>query len=110
MLELLLLETPADFTNRLRDQKVTEKDTIELVCELTRPNVQVKWMKNGSELRPSDRVKFINEGNIYKCVITDACMTDVEQYMCILPDGKKSKAMVTVEGRLTYQIICMYTQ
>ena len=92
-------EIPADFTVRLQDQRVMEHDIIEFSCELTKANVNVKWMKNGSQLTEGDRVKFINDGNVYRCVITDARKDDVERYICVLPDGKKSKAMLQVDGQ-----------
>ena len=77
-----------------------ETETAEFVVELDRPNVQVKWMKDGSELLEDDRVKFVYEDTTYKVVIPDANKSDIEQYICILPDGQKSKAMLAVTGRL----------
>lgn len=91
-------EKPAEFVVRLRDQSVMETETAEFVVELDRPNVQVKWMKNGSELLEDERVKFVYEGNTYKVIIPDANKSDIEQYICILPDGQKSKAMLAVTG------------
>ena len=79
-----------------------EMETAEFVVELDRPNVQVKWMKDGSELLEDDRVKFVYEGNTYKVVIPDANKTDIEQYICILPDGQKSKAMLSVTGEYVH--------
>ena len=83
---------------RLRDQTATETADVELTVELTKPDVAVKWMKNGSTLEPSERVKFVTDGVTHKVVISGVQKSDVEQYLCVLPDGKKSKAMLTVEG------------
>ena len=75
-----------------------ESETAEFLVELDRPNVQIKWMKNGDVLLEDDRVKFVNEGTTYTVVIPDANKTDIEQYICVLPDGQKSKAMLSVTG------------
>ena len=96
----LTLELPADFVDRLCDQRVTEGANVELTVKLTKPNVKVKWNKDGHELKESDRVKFVKDGNTYKVVISNCQLDDTEQYICILPDGKKSKGVLTVEGTL----------
>lgn len=50
--------TPArviEFTKHLRDLKITEKKRATFECEVSEPNVQVMWMKDGQELEMSDR-------------------------------------------------------
>ena len=63
---------------------------------------QVKWNKNGHEVKLDDRVNAVNEGTTYKLVISDARPDDAEQYIITLPDGKKSKAMLKVDGKFTF--------
>ena len=60
--------------------------------------MQVKWNKNGHEVKFDDRVKAVTEGTTYKLVITDARLDDAEQYIITLPDGMKSKAILKVDG------------
>ena len=44
-------------------------------------------------------MKAVTEGTTYKLVITDARLDDAEQYIITLPDGKKSKAILKVDGK-----------
>lgn len=47
-----------EFTKHLRDLKITEKKRATFECEVSEPNVQVMWMKDGQELEMSDRYIF----------------------------------------------------
>ncbi len=75
-----------------------EKDTTEFIVHLTKPNLQVKWNKNGNQLSEDNRIKFVNEGLVYKLVIKNTQLEDADQYIITLPDGQKSKALLTVDG------------
>lgn len=44
-----------EFTKQLKDLKITEKKRATFECEISEPNVQVMWMKDGQELEMSDR-------------------------------------------------------
>lgn len=44
-----------EFTKHLKDLKITEKKRATFECEVTEPNIQVMWMKDGQELEMSDR-------------------------------------------------------
>lgn len=44
-----------EFTKHLKDIKITEKKRATFDCEVSEPNVQVMWMKDGQELEMSDR-------------------------------------------------------
>lgn len=44
-----------EFTKQLKDLKITEKKRATFECEVSEPNVQVMWMKDGQELEMSDR-------------------------------------------------------
>lgn len=44
-----------EFTKHLKDLKITEKKRATFECEVSEPNVQVMWMKDGQELEMSDR-------------------------------------------------------
>lgn len=54
----MLLLAPArivEFTKHLKDLKITEKKRATFECEVSEPNIQVIWMKDGQELEMSDR-------------------------------------------------------
>lgn len=44
-----------EFTKDLKDLKITEKKRATFECEVSEPNIQVMWMKDGQELEMSDR-------------------------------------------------------
>lgn len=67
--------------------------------------MQVKWNKNGQELKEDNRIKFESQGTVYKLVIKNAQLDDADQYIITLPTGEKSKAMLTVEGMYTWLIL-----
>lgn len=50
----MILLPPAAFLKRLESCYSVEKGKkIVLRCEVVDPNVQVKWLKNGQEIKPS---------------------------------------------------------
>lgn len=44
-----------EFTKKIKDIKITEKKKAMFECEVSEPNIQVMWMKDGQELEMSDR-------------------------------------------------------
>ena len=68
-----------------------------LECELNKPDVPVKWLKDGKELTPDDRVKFSVDQYIHQLVMTDVTLDDTAKYSCVCGDVS-TEAMVTVEG------------
>lgn len=53
--ELIISEAPADFSAHLKDQTVTEFEDAEFTCKLTKEAADVKWYRNGRELREGPR-------------------------------------------------------
>ena len=50
-----------EFTKKIKDIKITEKKKAIFECEVTEPNIQVMWMKDGQELDVSEeRFVFTN--------------------------------------------------
>lgn len=43
-----------EFTKKIKDIKVTEKKKAIFECEVSEPNIQVMWMKDGQELDQSE--------------------------------------------------------
>lgn len=50
-----LIARVIEITKHIKDIKVTEKKRATFECELSEPNVQVTWLKDGQELELSDR-------------------------------------------------------
>lgn len=43
-----------EFTKKIKDIKITEKKKAIFECEVSEPNIQVMWMKDGQELDQSE--------------------------------------------------------
>ncbi|XP_031510884.1 obscurin isoform X6 [Papio anubis] len=95
---LVVTELPVNFSRPLQDVVTTEKEKVTLECELSRPNVDVRWLKDGVELRTGKTVGIAAQGTcrsltIYRCEFADQGM-----YVCDAHDAQSS-ASVKVQGR-----------
>uniref|UniRef100_A0A8C3F8R5 Obscurin, cytoskeletal calmodulin and titin-interacting RhoGEF n=1 Tax=Chrysemys picta bellii TaxID=8478 RepID=A0A8C3F8R5_CHRPI len=100
---LIVTELPVKISKPLLDIKAPEKDKVTFECELSRPNVEVKWFKNGSELRPSKKVTIISQ-EIKRSLIIHKCDYDDQgTYVCDAADDKSS-ATLMVHGK-TYALV-----
>lgn len=54
--ELIISEAPADFSTHLKDQTIAEFEDAEFTCTLTKEAADVKWYRNGRELREGPRL------------------------------------------------------
>ncbi|XP_051937933.1 obscurin-like protein 1 isoform X5 [Hippocampus zosterae] len=76
---LVVREPPVTIFRKLEDQRMPEGSVISIECELSRHNVDVKWMKNGSEVKPGKNVRIYAIGSkrflqISKCLVSDSGM------------------------------------
>lgn len=53
--ELLIIEAPTEFVEHLEDQTVTEFDDAVFSCQLSREKANVKWYRNGREIKEGDK-------------------------------------------------------
>lgn len=53
--ELIISEAPTDFTMHLKDQTITEFEDAEFTCMLTKEKADVKWYRDGREIREGPR-------------------------------------------------------
>ncbi|XP_042525465.1 obscurin [Dipodomys spectabilis] len=100
---LVVTELPVHFSRPLQDVVTTQKEKVTLECELSRPNVNVRWLKDGVELRAGKAVGIVAQGTcrsltIYRCEIGDQGI-----YVCDAHDAQTS-ASLKVQGR-TYTLI-----
>ena len=80
MAELLVEEKPAEITKAFSDLRVNFKDRACFQCEVSDENVKGKWYKNGVEIIPDDRIKFVEAGKIRKLIIDNVCNDDQGEY------------------------------
>uniref|UniRef100_A0A8U8C7U8 Uncharacterized protein n=1 Tax=Geospiza parvula TaxID=87175 RepID=A0A8U8C7U8_GEOPR len=94
--ELLITEAPADFTEHLQDQTVTEFDDAVFTCQLSKEKVSVKWYRNGREIKEGKKY-FEKDGNLHRLIIKDCRLDDECEYSCGV-DDRRSRARLFVEG------------
>uniref|UniRef100_A0A3P9C1K0 Myosin-binding protein C, fast-type n=1 Tax=Maylandia zebra TaxID=106582 RepID=A0A3P9C1K0_9CICH len=61
---------------------------ITLRCEVVDPNVQVKWLKNGQEIKPSAKYIMETSGNVRTLTINKATLADDAAYECVVGEDK----------------------
>ncbi|XP_069792095.1 obscurin-like protein 1a isoform X2 [Narcine bancroftii] len=60
----------------------TESEAIAMTCELSRPDVAVRWYRDGTELRDSGRIRIDARGLTRELMIFDSEPQDSGQYVC----------------------------
>ncbi|XP_070426092.1 obscurin isoform X23 [Equus przewalskii] len=95
---LTVMELPVRFTRPLQDVVATEKDKVTLECELSRPNVDVRWLKDGVELRVGKTVGVMAQGACRSLIIYRCELGDQGVYVCDAHDAQSS-ASLKVQGR-----------
>ncbi|NXD75821.1 TITIN protein, partial [Halcyon senegalensis] len=87
-----------EFRKHIKDIKVVEKKRAIFECEVSEPDIQVQWMKDGQELQIGDRMKIQREKYIHRLIIPSTRMSDAGQYT-VVAGGNTSSANLIVEGR-----------
>lgn len=93
-----LPEVKPEFRKPLTDQTVKEDEKVILECELTKPNVPVKWLKSGKEIKPDKRITVSMDQYLHQLVIAEATLEDAAKYRCIAGDVS-TDCTVKVEGK-----------
>uniref|UniRef100_A0A8B9HDU0 Myosin-binding protein C, fast-type n=1 Tax=Astyanax mexicanus TaxID=7994 RepID=A0A8B9HDU0_ASTMX len=77
------------FLRKLEPAYSVEKGKrIQLSVELADPNAQVKWLKNGQEIKPSAKYVFESVGGIRKLTINKCTLSDDAAYECVVGEEK----------------------
>uniref|UniRef100_A0A8C6SFW8 Obscurin-like protein 1 n=1 Tax=Neogobius melanostomus TaxID=47308 RepID=A0A8C6SFW8_9GOBI len=95
---LVVKEPPVTVFRKLEDQRFPEGAVISIECELSRHNVDVRWLKNGAELKPSKELRIYAMGRkrflqVMKCKVSDSGV-----YTCDAGDATTS-CSVEVYGK-----------
>ena len=70
---------------------------VSLTCELSKWDANLKWCKDGKQIRRSPKCDLRQEGNRAILIIHDATVKDSGTYTCET-EIAKTKAVLTVEG------------
>lgn len=79
-----------EFTKPLEDQVVEEEASAKLECEVSRENAEVRWVREGQELRKTKKYDIIVDGRKRVLVIHDCSPDDAKMYTCAAKDFKTS--------------------
>uniref|UniRef100_A0A669F3A1 Myosin-binding protein C, fast-type n=1 Tax=Oreochromis niloticus TaxID=8128 RepID=A0A669F3A1_ORENI len=74
---------------------------ITLRCEVVDPNVQVKWLKNGQEIKPSAKYIMEASGNVRTLTINKATLADDAAYECVVGEDKSFTEVFVKEPPVT---------
>uniref|UniRef100_T1JH06 Titin n=1 Tax=Strigamia maritima TaxID=126957 RepID=T1JH06_STRMM len=104
--KLTVEEPTVEFTARLPDKTTAPEDTdVTLQVQLSRPDVTVKWTKNGKEVKPDRRHSMSVEKTIRKLVIKNVAPEDVGEYICVVGNVKSSTKLKVESVELTPTVV-----
>ena len=85
------------FSKKLEDIEIHEKDDMLFTCEVSDPNIEVKWYKDNILIVSNDHVSISANGKEHSLSIPWACIDDSGTYKA-MAGFSKSKAKLTVKG------------
>ncbi|XP_021562394.1 myosin-binding protein C, slow-type [Carlito syrichta] len=96
--ELFVREPPIMVTKQLEDTNAYCGEKVELECEVSEDDANVKWFKNGEEIipGPKSRYKIRVDGKKHFLVIEGATKADTAEYS-VMTTGGQSSAKLSVD-------------
>lgn len=88
---------PVVFLKALDDVSAEERGTLTLQCEVSDPEAQVVWRKDGVELGPSDKYDFLHKAGARGLTVHDLSHEDAGLYTCQV-GSKETQSRVSVHG------------
>nr|XP_046247907.1 obscurin [Scatophagus argus] len=92
---LFVKEKPVHIFRDLLNVKVVPGEDAELSCEITKPDVTIRWLKNGHLIRQSPKYEMSVEKNLAKLVIKNTTIRDSGDYCCEA-EGVASRAKLEI--------------
>ncbi|XP_064826170.1 obscurin-like protein 1 [Oncorhynchus masou masou] len=88
---LTVKETPVTLMKKLVDMRLEQGSPATLECELSRQNVEVRWLKNGTELKPGKtQYRIYSMGRKRFCQLLQCSLSDAGTYTCDVGDVNTS--------------------
>lgn len=89
------LMRPPLVISHLKSRSVAKRTTAKLTCNVTGPNLSVRWLKNGKPIEPKpDKYQFFNNEGLLSLEILNTSSRDAAEYTCIVmnKNGETSTA------------------
>jgi obscurin-like protein 1 len=93
---LVVDEAPAEFLSKIEDITINEDENAEFMCQVSKPDVKVKWSLNNERLVAGENIKFRSDGDKRILKLSKCQLSDNGSVKCILPGEKSSEAKLTV--------------
>ncbi|NXE46568.1 OBSL1 protein, partial [Casuarius casuarius] len=90
---LLVQEPPVTMVKVPRDLGVPETGAASFECELSRPTAEVKWYKDGTELRPGPHCRIYSAGRRRLLQLSRCELADAGVYTCDAGDCQASATL-----------------
>jgi len=91
--ELIVQDKPIDFTSGFSDLTVNCADYAEFQCCVSDPLVTGKWYKDGVEVIPNERIKFVDHECKRKICIYNVQTSDIGEYEYRVVSGSQQISM-----------------
>ncbi|XP_009994582.1 PREDICTED: obscurin-like protein 1 [Chaetura pelagica] len=98
---LLVREPPVTMVKVPRDLGVLETGVASFECELSRPSVEVKWFKDGQELRPGPNCRIYSAGRRRVLQLSHCELADAGTYTCDTGDCQASATLHVQERQVS---------
>ena len=82
----------------LLNVKALPGEDAELNCEITKPEVTIRWLKNGHPIKQGLKYEMNVEKNLARLVIKNTTIKDSGEYCCEA-EGVASRAKLEIRGR-----------
>ncbi|XP_053359740.1 obscurin [Clarias gariepinus] len=92
---LFVKEKPVRVFRDMLNVKAVPGEDPELSCEITKPEVTIKWLKNNRLIRSSSKYEMMQKGYLVTLVIHNATVKDSGEYCCEA-DGIATRARLEV--------------
>lgn len=83
----------------LLNVKAVPGEDAELSCEITKPEVTIRWLKNGRLIKESPKYEMSVEKHLARLVIKSTTIRDSGEYCCEA-EGVASRAKLEIRGSL----------
>ncbi|KAM9284671.1 obscurin-like protein 1 [Cariama cristata] len=97
---LLVREPPVTMVRVPRDLGVPETGVASFECELSRSSAEVKWLKDGQELRPGPNCRIYSAGRRRVLQLNRCELTDAGTYTCDAGDCRASATLHVQEHQV----------